>query len=445
MKEKLESRNSFLPVWRRSAWKWLVPGLGVKRWLVLLFFGIMVLALGIDYLLVNLYRQQAVPDYFYYLTLQFIPRLGRAALMGVLGVASIVVALVQLNRTMLSPFVQPGDEPVVEKMMRHRQRAQGVRVVAIGGGTGLSTLLRGLKKYTSNVTAIVTVADDGGSSGRLRHELGVLPPGDFRNCIAALADSESLTTQLFQYRFNEGGLDGHSFGNLYIAAMAAVTGSFEKALVESSRVLAVQGRILPSTLQNVTLMGDLRRELWGASSPVTGESKITETDGAIERVYLEPNDARAYPEAIRAILEADLIVLGPGSLYTSILPNLLVPDIPKAIRASRALKMYVCNVATQIGETDFYTTCDHLAAIDRHVRPGLVDIVLANDRVELDFAHAPKGVGEPVPLEPVQEARLVTADVVDESRPWRHDSAKLAQIVIDVYNRERLTREAWHE
>ena len=210
--------------------------------------------------------------------MQFLPRLARAALVGALGVGAVVLALVQLSRSLLAPFVRPGSEPVVETVYRHRQRERGPKVVAIGGGTGLSTLLRGLKEYTSNITAIVTVADDGGSSGRLRRELGVLPPGDFRNCIAALADSESLTTQLFQYRFNEGqGLDGHSFGNLFIAAMAGVTGSFESALAESSRVLAVQGRILPSTLQDVTLMADLREEVEGRLSRVAGESCITKT------------------------------------------------------------------------------------------------------------------------------------------------------------------------
>jgi uncharacterized cofD-like protein len=442
--QRNSKRNRISFPWHHSAWKWLTPGLGVKRWLGLLFLGIVLLALGVAYILVELYRQQVAPDYFYYLTLQFLPRLARATLAGALGAAAVIWALVQINRSILSPFVRPGDEPVVEKMMRHRQLRQGVKIVAIGGGTGLSTLLRGLKAYTSNITAIVTVADDGGSSGKLRRELGVLPPGDFRNCIAALADSESLTTQLFQYRFAEGGLNGHSFGNLYIAAMAAVTGSFEQALIESSRVLAVQGRILPSTLQNVTLTGDLRSEAWGPSSRVEGESKITETDGAIERVYLEPNDARAFPDSIRAILDADLVVLGPGSLYTSVMPNLLVPDISQAIRASRALKMYVCNVATQIGETDFYTVADHLTAIDRHVRPGLVDVVLANSRLDVAWVNAPKGVGEPVPLEETKGARMIAADVVDIEYPWRHDSRKLAQTVIDVYNQERVSRELAH-
>ena len=423
--------------WHTSAWKWLVPGLNVKRWLALLLLGITLLALSVAYLLVTLYRQQTVPPIFYYLTLQFIPRLVRAAVVGLLGVAAVAIALVQLNHSLLEPFIRPG-EAVVETVYRHRQRERGPKVVAIGGGTGLSTLLRGLKEHTSNITAIVTVADDGGSSGRLRRELGVLPPGDFRNCIAALAESESLTTQLFQYRFTEGqGLEGHSFGNLFIAAMAAVTGSFESALAESSRVLAVQGRILPSTLHNVTLMADLYEETEGRLNRVAGESSITKYGGTIERVYLEPVDVRAYPEAIRAILDADVVVLGPGSLYTSIMPNLLVRDIPQAIRTSRALKVYACNVATQHGETDGYTAADHAATIRRHVGTGVVDVVLANDRCDVDFSHAPTGVGELVLPGDVQNVRLVQADLIDAEHPWRHDSVKLARAVMDVLQSTR--------
>ena len=419
-----------------SAWKWLVPGLGVKRWLALLFLGITLLALGVAYVLVNFYREQAVPSVFYYITLQFLPRLVRAALIGAVGVAAVVWALVQLSRSLLAPFVRPGSEPVVETVYRHRQRDRGPKVVAIGGGTGLSTLLRGLKEFTSNITAIVTVADDGGSSGRLRRELGVLPPGDLRSCIAALADSEASTTQLFQYRFNAGqGLDGHSFGNLFIVAMASVTGSFESALAESSRVLAVQGRIVPSTLQDVTLMADLREEALGQVSRVTGQSSITARGGSIERVYLQPDDVRPYPEAIRAILDADLIVLGPGSLYTSIMPNLLVRDIAEAVHSSRALKVYVCNVATQYGETDHYSAADHVTAIERHAGPGLVDVLLANSRLNVDFraAGVPPGVGELVLPSGSQGSRLVTADLVDVEHPWRHDSRRLAQAIRDVY------------
>jgi uncharacterized cofD-like protein len=314
-----------------------------------------------------------------------------------------------------------------------RQGGRDPHIVAIGGGTGLSTLLRGLKAYTSAISAIVTVADDGGSSGRLRRELGVLPPGDLRQCIAALAEDEALMTQLFQYRFPEGGLEGHSFGNLFIAAMAAITGSFEKGILESGHILAIKGRILPATLQDVTLYADLREERQGRLSRVAGESQIPKANGTIERVYLQPDRVRAYPVAVQAILDADLIVIGPGSLYTSILPNLLIEDITQAVRASRAFKVYVCNVATQRGETEGYTVYDHVAALVRHVGPGLVNAVLANENMSLPLP-AQSGA-EFVPLGPPlgEGLQLVTADLVDPARPWRHDSARLAQALMRLY------------
>lgn len=314
-----------------------------------------------------------------------------------------------------------------------RQRGRDPHIVAIGGGTGLSTLLRGLKAYTNAISAIVTVADDGGSSGRLRRELGVLPPGDLRQCIAALAEDEALMTQLFQYRFPEGGLEGHSFGNLFIAAMAAITGSFEKGILESGHILAIKGRILPATLQDVTLYADLREERQGRLSRVAGESQIPKANGTIERVYLQPDRVRAYPVAVQAILDADLIVIGPGSLYTSILPNLLIEDITQAVHASRAFKVYVCNVATQRGETEGYTVYDHVAALVRHVGPGLINAVLANENMSLPLPSQ-SGV-EFVQLGPPlgEGIQLVTADVVDPARPWRHDSARLAQALMRLY------------
>ena len=418
-----------------SGWKWLYPGMGVKRWLLLLMLGITCIGLGFAYLLVNIYRQQPLPAFFYYLTLQFIPRLARAALFAGLGLAAVIIAVVQLSRSLLAPFLRPGQE-VAKAVYQYRQRGRGPKMVAIGGGTGLSTLLRGLKDYTSNITAIVTVADDGGSSGRLRRELGVLPPGDFRNCIAALADAESLTTQLFQYRFSQGnGLDGHSFGNLFIAAMAEVTGSFERAILESSKVLAVQGRILPSTLDNVTLCADLRGEDEAASalSRVEGESNITAAELPIERVFLQPHRVRAYPGAIRAILEADLIVAGPGSLFTSVLPNLLVEDITKAIRASRALKVYVCNVATQKGETDGFSVGDHVEALQRHVGRDVFHYVLANDNFNVEL----NPTTELVPLEYNNQGdyQVISADLIDPQIPWRHDPQKLARCLMDFYEK----------
>ena len=410
----------------QTALKWLTPGMGIKRWLLLLTCGIAILSIGFSFLLREFYP---LPDIFYYLTFQFVPRNLRAGIFGIVGIVAVVTALIGLNRALLAPFVEADPETLVNAVYQYHQRGRGPKIVAIGGGHGLSVLLRGLKRYTSNITAIVTVADDGGSSGRLRRELGVLPPGDFRNCIAALADDEALTTQLFQYRFGNGNrLNGHSFGNLFITAMAEVTGSFERAILESGRVLTIRGRVLPSTLRDVTLMADLRAKPVGVSR-VTGESSITEADGAIERVYLEPDDAPAYPEAVRALLEADLIVAGPGSLYTSVLPNLLVSDVARAVEASRASKVYVCNVATQCGETDGYSAGEHVAALEAHVGAGLFSVVLANDNLDVDF-DAPTGVKLVSADLPDSGYRVVTADLVDPAHPWRHDSDKLARALL---------------
>lgn len=322
---------------------------------------------------------------------------------------------------------------------RNERAVTEPRVVAIGGGTGLSTLLRGLKAHTPHITAIVTVADDGGSSGRLRRELGLLPPGDFRNCIAALADDEALITQLFRYRFGEGeGLNGHSFGNLFITALAAVTGSFECAILEASRVLAVQGRILPSTLEDVTLVADLKVE--NGSEParltrVQGESAIPKAGRPIERVFLRPEQVRAYPEAVRAILDADVIVAGPGSLFTSVLPNLLVQGIRQAVEASLALKLYVCNVATQPGETDGFDVGKHMSALHRHVGRSLFPCVLANSSLVQSHEQPQlKPVVLHVPRNPGYT--VLAADLVDAVAPWRHDSTKLAEQIMRCFHNQ---------
>jgi len=379
-----------------------------------------------------------LPPIAYYVTLQFIDRAWRALLFGALGIAAVVLAVFQLNRSLLAAFVRPG-QGVVDVVYQYRQRERGPKVVAIGGGTGLSTLLRGLKEQTANITAIVTVADDGGSSGRLRRELGVLPPGDFRNCIAALANDESLTTQLFQYRFpNDSGLNGHSFGNLFIAAMAGVTGNFERAILESGRVLAIRGQILPATLENVVLCAELRQvqDEQVTLRRVAGESSIPAQGWPIERVYLEPSEVPAYPGALHAILDADMIVLGPGSLYTSILPNLLVEDITRAIRASRALKVYVCNVATQRGETDGFSVEDHVRVLERHVGPALCPYVLVNQ----DLPALPADANyELVRLrgELPKPYRVLTARLLDAENPWRHDAGRLARALFELYNAER--------
>lgn len=317
---------------------------------------------------------------------------------------------------------------------------QALKVVAIGGGTGLSTLLRGLKAHTPHITAIVTVADDGGSSGRLRRALGLLPPGDFRNCIAALADDEALLTQLFQYRFGQGnGLNGHSLGNLFITALAAVTGSFERAIQEAGRVLAVRGCILPSTLEDVTLVADLATESGAASDGlirVQGESAIPKSGQPIERVFLQPDRVRAYPEAVRAILGADLIIAGPGSLFTSVLPNLLVEGIRQAISVSSALRIYVCNVATQPGETDGFDVGRHVGALQRHVGQGLFPYVLANDRW-IQGSEYPSLQMVALDYPPGDGYAVIAADLVDEATPWRHDPDKLAGKILFLYDSYR--------
>ena len=388
------------------------------------------------YLLRFLYADLNFPHSFYYLTLQFLSRPLRAVILGGLGIGLTMVALIGLNRSLLRPFVAAGQENVAERAYQHHRRRRGPKIVALGGGTGLSTLLRGLKEVSDNITAIVSVADDGGSSGRLREATGILPPGDIRQCLIALSEAEGLTGRLFQYRFSdEYGLSGHNFGNLFIAAMTDVTGSFEQGVIESSRVLAVRGRVIPSTLQQVTLSADVRVDNDGNGhgwQRVVGESAIPAAHRQIERVFIEPENVPAYPEAVKAILQADLIVAGPGSLFTSVLPNLLVPSIADAIRASAAKKIYVCNVATQPGETTDFDVDAHVKALQRHVG-DLFPFVLAND-------HFVASTGENQHLEPVPlpEKRpvtytLLTADVIDEKRPWRHDSAKLAKVIIDIH------------
>ncbi len=415
-------------------WKWLYLGLGVKRWLALLMLGVTLLGLGFAYVLVSIYRETPLPNVFYYLTLQFLDRAVRGILFGALGIGLVAVSIIKLSQSLLSAFVD-SETDVVQVLYRQRSRPRGPKIVAIGGGTGLSTLLRGLREESGFLTAIVTVADDGGSSGRLRRELGVLPPGDFRQCIAALADAEPLVTQLFQYRFGEGtGISGHSFGNLFIAAMAGVTGNFETALLESSRVLAVRGKILPSTLANVTLCAEARASDTAESglAVVEGESEIGHR-GAIERVYLEPEDAPAYPGVVRAILEADLIVAGPGSLFTSVIPNLLVKDVQRALEVSNAVKVYVCNVATQPGETADFTVEDHYEALAQHVGPGIFTHVLANN----NWGYTLPEQSASQMVKPRSDGRnpleLLLTDLVDEEKPWRHDPVKLTRALLTIY------------
>lgn len=460
----LQRLSRFSPA-RYSALKWLYVGIGVKRWLVVLAAGITLLSLGAAYLLVELYREQPFPDFVYYLTLQFLPRPARAVLFAVFGIGIVVYALYKVNQALLAG-VPTRPVSLVENLYRRRMRQRGLKIVCIGGGTGMSTLLRGLKNYTDNLTAIITVADDGGSSGALRAELGVLPPGDFRQCIAALADAEPLMARLLEYRFPKNtGLGGHAFGNLFIAAMAGVTGDSERALLESSRVLAVRGRILPSTLQDVTLCAEVRGTGDTQVARVSGESQIAKFGQPVERVYLEPEEVAAYPGAVRALLEADLIVIGPGSLYTSVLPNLLVAPLCRAVIGSPAPKLFVCNVATEHGETDGYAVEDYWNALRAHCPGFEPDGVLVNNNLSgklppgapIEFVRPRgaqpaglSGVRGPSPPAPapnmtsaagrfstLQPANHILpmhlANVIDDGRPWRHDSEKLARSVMHWY------------
>ncbi len=433
--------SRLIKLWSQRLWggvvrslRWLVPGLGVKRWLLVTLTGTTLIGVGLAILTLDIYR--TTPDTWWlpflsYASLRFIARPIRVLIFGGIGLALIFIGIWGVNRSVLKPFVRPG-KPVVDTLSQHRRRERGPRVVVIGGGHGLSTLLRGLKEFTHSITAVVTVADDGGSSGRLRREAGILPPGDIRNCLAALSNDEALLSQLFQYRFPDGreDLEGHSFGNLFISALAEITGSFEEAVVESGRVLAVHGRVLPSTLHDVRLSADILLPYLVSEVRVEGESHIPEMSGHVRRVWLEPSDPPAFPQVVQAILAADMVVIGPGSLYTSILPNLLVPDISEAIRSSRAFRVYVCNVATQPGETQGYTCGDHVRALEDHIGGGLFDLIVANKECKEDLPENMQWVIAEEDLD--DDYAVYRSDLVDSARPWHHDSARLAEVLIDL-------------
>jgi uncharacterized cofD-like protein len=416
--------------------KWFYPGMHIKRWLGLTIIGVAIMTFGLSYIVREAYLTGfTLPGFFYYLTLQFIPRYVRGAgfMFGAVGL--ILFSIWKLNQSLISVLAPNRDttESLVNTIYTQRFLKRGPKIVAIGGGTGLATLLRGLKEYTGNLTAIVTVADDGGSSGVLRRELGVLPPGDVRNCIAALADAEPLVTRLFQYRFSDGsGLAGHSFGNLFIVAMSGVVGNFEEGIRQTSRVLAVRGQIIPSTLANVTLCAktDDERTIQGESLIGTANG---EGDARIKEVYLLPRNPPAHPEAVRAILEADLVILGPGSLYTSVLPNLLVDGIKRSIMAASAPKVYICNVATQHGETDGFDVADHLRTIEEHMGKGIISYVLANSNLPASIPKAPKSEAVRLDAKVNNGIRLVEADVISEENRYHHDSTRLAQAVMRIY------------
>ncbi|BCU13838.1 MULTISPECIES: gluconeogenesis factor YvcK family protein [Microcystis] len=361
---------------RVNRWfKWLSPGLFVKRWLLISLSGVFLTSFGLA-----IWVKLTPVNRFLEFVSQALETIARLVPNSVSGPLAVLLGVFLLfwgqSRTVetITEALQPdASEELVDRLRAHRRLHRGPKIVAIGGGTGLSTLLRGLKQYSSNITAIVTVADDGGSSGRLRREMGILPPGDIRNCIAALADEEKLLTELFQYRFHAGdGLSGHSFGNLFISAMTEITGDLEQAIDASAKVLAIRGKVLPATLTDVSLWAKL-----ADGRIIEGESKITEAMGQIRQIGCHPADPVALPAALAAIKEADYIIIGPGSLYTSIIPNLLVPAIRQALAQVTVPRVYVCNIMTQPGETDNYSVADHIRAIEKVCEERVFDAVLA--------------------------------------------------------------------
>jgi uncharacterized cofD-like protein len=399
--------------------KWLYPGMLIKRWIFFTTIGVFLISMGFT---VVISEQFATSRTF-------------GSIIVFIGIICVISGIKRMIRSFISVLLPNEDERLVDRFFSRRVLAKGIKVVAIGGGHGLSTLLQGLKRYTNNITAIVTVADDGGSSGRLREEFDVLPPGDIRNCLVALANETALLGDLFQFRFKEGGqaLKGHNFGNLFITAMTRVTGDFEKAIKESSKVLAIRGKVVPSTTAKVILSAQYKD-----GSVIRGESKIPEKQIPIERMFIEPEDCIPTDDAITAIREADVIVIGPGSLYTSIMPNLLIKGLAKEIQKSKVKKIYICNVMTQPGETDNYTLSDPLDAIIKHTAEGLIDYVVVNnqnvpnsllEKYEKEGAYPVKKDKEEIKKLGV---KIVTANIINSQDYIRHNPKRLAKIILDI-------------
>ena len=427
--------------YRVNRWfKWLSPGLFVKRWLLLSATGFCLAVLGgaIWVKLTPIYRILGLISEFLEFLTTIVPHYISGPLVLIAGAFLVLWGQSRTVGSITNAISPNGDEVLVDMLLTRRRLNKGPRIVAIGGGTGLSTLLRGLKQYSSNITAIVTVADDGGSSGRLRREIGVLPPGDIRNCLAALADEEKLLTELFQYRFEAGaGLSGHSFGNLFLTAMSEITGDLEQAVTASSQVLAIRGTVLPATLSDVSLWAEMED-----GRLVEGESNIPLAKGKIRTMGCLPANPTALPAAIAAIKNADYIIIGPGSLYTSIIPNLLVPEIASAIAKVKVPRIYVCNIMTQPGETENYSVADHIQAVDDICKRKLFDAVLVHRKTpspELLERYADEN-SYPVDIDREAIAklgrRIVIANIMDEKNSIdsiRHDSNQLARVLLRWY------------
>jgi len=422
---------------------WLVPGLRIKRWFALIVLGSVLAAIGITLLF------KLEPIYFIVATAKKIFHIVPAELAGIVfigfGAYIFIQAWKKTNFSMLDLNGSRNQGTMGETLYRKMKLNHGPKIVAIGGGTGLSTMLRGIKKITNNITAIVTVGDDGGSSGRLREQMGILPPGDIRNCIAALADDDDIVTQLFQYRFKSGeGLGGHSFGNLFITAMTAICGDMITAIKESSKVLLIRGKVIPATTDDMRLIARMED-----GSYVKGESQIPESGKKIVELCCEPEICKPSNEVIEAINNADLIILGPGSLYTSIIPNLLVKGISEAIQNAKAKKIYVCNIMTQPGETDNYSASDHIKAIFEHmVKSGanpskpLMDAILINNQLPNNLAKKYEEKDSlPVEVDTGEIKKLglelVSSKLIEDNKEGlvRHSPGRLAKSIYCWYKK----------
>jgi len=415
--------------------KWLYPNLKVKRWFLLAVFGIFLFATGFSVMNDGVaigYAELQFRTIVYQITgsTQHIV-VPTGVIISILGIAAIIIGFKRMLHSIISSVLPDNEGGIVDVMYTRNHLRRGPKIVVVGGGTGLSALLRGLKQYTCNLTAIVTVSDDGGSSGKLREELGIQPMGDVRNCLVALADTEDIMDTLFSYRFESGTLKGHSLGNLLLAGLTDTFGDFQQGIEQVSKVFAIRGKVFPSTLEQVVLVADLED-----GTRVEGETAVRVTKGKIDRVYLEPSNCHPLPEALQALEEADLIVLGPGSLYTSVLPNLLVVGLREKIREVKAPCVYVCNVMTEKGETDGYMVSDHLKAILDHCGPGFVDAVLATKGKinapllkRYDAEEAVPVVADPKAVEQLG-AKYYEANLVQAGNVVRHDPDRLAKELI---------------
>ena len=416
--------------------EWLKPGVRIKRWFFFGIFGILLIAFGFTELAVR-----RVYDIYYKIFYIFLNITGVLVIyISVVESMKSIIALTNKGYIHLSLDSRKMENLIYEK----RLLVKGPKIVVVGGGTGLSTMLRGLKYYTSNITAIVTVADDGGGSGDLREDLGMLPPGDIRNCILALADTEPLMEELLQYRFQDGRLKNQSFGNLFLAAMDGVSENFEDAVQKMSSVLAVTGKVLPVTLDDMKLVAELEN-----GNRIEGESQIPEEairqKSRIKKLMINPKDAKPLQDAIKAIEEADAIVLGPGSLYTSVIPNLLVKDISESIRKSNAIKIYISNIMTQPGETDGFKASDHIKMLKKYGGRGIVDYVIANrGDIPADIKERYLNDNSELVELDSKELKSLGVEVIEASLAKiekgyvKHDSEYLAEVLVDTIMEKKL-------